>query len=121
MAKRVVFLFVAWSFIYLLPTNLVGSFEFGVLGPIKKIAWNVHSAALRPWTTLMQGTKEHLWYLMGLFCSLSITAVLISYGQRRPLGLIAVALYITGLAGNAYSSSPFGFHSQFNFRNGPFF
>ncbi len=121
MAKRVLFLFIAWSFIYLLPTNLFDSFEFGILGPIKKIAWNVHSAALRPWNTLLQGTKEHLWYLMGLLCSLSITAVLVSYGQRSLLVLIAVALYITGLAGSAYSSTPFGLHSQFNFRNGPFF
>jgi surface polysaccharide O-acyltransferase-like enzyme len=121
MAKRILFLFLAWSVIYLLPTNLLASFDFGVLGPVKKVVWNLNSAANRPWNTLFQGTKEHLWYLMGLLCSLSISAVLVWYRQKALLVFVAVAFYITGLAGGAYSTTPVGFHSEFNFRNGPFF
>jgi len=120
-ARRIIFLFFAWSAIYLLPTNLIDSFDFGVLGPVKKIVWHLNSAVSRPWNTIIQGTKEHLWYLVGLLCSMSITALFVWYGQRIFLMIIAIAFYVIGLAGGAYSATPLGFQSEFNFRNGPFF
>jgi surface polysaccharide O-acyltransferase-like enzyme len=41
--------------------------------------------------------------------------------MERVLFFLSVALFIIGLAGGAYADTPIGFHSAFNFRNGPFF
>lgn len=121
MAKRIGVLMLAWSAIYLLPTNLFDSLAYGPVGPIKEIYWNLCSAATKPFSTVMQGTKLHLWFLMALLCSLAIAALFLRYKQERMLIVLAIALYVVGLAGKAYSATPFGFHSEFNFRDGPFF
>lgn len=120
-AKKLVILFLAWSVIYLIPANIIGTFSFGVTGPIKQTYWNFVGALSNPMTTLMQGTKVHLWFLVGLLCSLSISALLLRFNLSRLLAAVAVAFYVLGLAGKAYSDTPLGFHSSFNFRNGPFF
>lgn len=39
----------------------------------------------------------------------------------KELFIIAIVFYIVGVLGKAYSETPIGFLSQFNFRNGPFF
>jgi surface polysaccharide O-acyltransferase-like enzyme len=121
MAKRILTLLVAWSLIYLLPTNLVSSFELGRFGLLKQSYWKVVTMVTRPFDTVMQGTQIHLWFLPGLLCGLVITAFLIRHRQQRLLVVLAIALYLVGLAGKAYGDTPLGFHSAFNFRNGPFF
>lgn len=121
MCKRITFLFIAWSAIYLLPTDIALSFTYGLIGPIKQIYWNLVDAVNNPITTIMVGTKVHLWFLVGLICSLSITAVFVRFKLNRLLVVVAVVLYLIGLAGKAYSDTPIGFHANFNFRNGPFF
>lgn len=121
MAKRIAVLFLVWSAIYLLPTNIIGSLSFGAIGPIKQIYWNLKDAVNSPLVTLMQGTKEHLWFLVALLCGLFISALLLRFNFNRLIVVIAVTLYLVGLAGKAYSDTPLGFHSTFNFRNGPFF
>jgi surface polysaccharide O-acyltransferase-like enzyme len=121
MAKRIAALFLVWSAIYLLPMNIIGSFSFGVIGPIKQIYWNLVNAVNSPLVTLMQGTKVHLWFLVGLLCSLFISALLLRFHFNRLIVVVAVTLYLVGLAGKAYSDTPLGFHANFNFRNGPFF
>ena len=121
MARRIALLFVAWSMIYLLPMNIADSFSYGAIGPIKVVYWNLANAAANPLETLMQGTKVHLWFLIALLCSLIISAAMIRFGLIRLLVLVAVVLYLTGLAGKAYRDTPIGFHMDFNFRNGPFF
>lgn len=121
MLKRIAFLFFVWSAIYLLPTNLFEAFQYGPLGPVKQVYWNAVTAVSNPLDTVMQGTKEHLWFLMGLLWSLAISAVLLRYKQTWLLLPLAIALYVIGLTGKAYSDSPLGFQIDFNFRNGPFF
>jgi surface polysaccharide O-acyltransferase-like enzyme len=121
MAKRIIVLLVAWSIIYLFPTNIVASFALGNFGPIKQFYWNVMSVVENPLGTMLRGTKLHLWFLPGLLCALIISAVLIRYRQQRLLFVLSIALYLIGLAGKAYSDTPFGFNSDFNFRYGPFF
>jgi surface polysaccharide O-acyltransferase-like enzyme len=69
----------------------------------------------------MQGVHDHLWFLMGLLCSLAIASVLIRFNLQMLLIAAAVMLYGTALLGGPYSASPLGFHANFNFRNGPFF
>jgi surface polysaccharide O-acyltransferase-like enzyme len=121
MAKRIAFLFVAWSTIYLLPANIYDAFSYGNLGPIKLIYWNLATALSHPLTTVVQGTKTHLWFMMSLLLSIIISAVFIRFNLRRALIIVAAALYVIGLAGKAYSDTPIGFHVNFNFRDGPFF
>lgn len=121
MAKRLVVLLVAWSIFYLLPTDIVGSFASGHYGPIKQLYWNVMRVASKPFLTALEGTKMHLWFLPVLLSALLISAFLVRYRQQRLLAGLAVALYLIGLAGKAYSDTPIGFHSEFNFRDGPFF
>lgn len=124
-ARRIAVIFFAWSAIYLLPTNLLKALEYGPLGPIKTIYWNLNWY-LRvliddPVNGFMQGTKGHLWFLMSLLCSLAISAVLLARNMKRTLIALSLILYLIGLFGKAYADTPFGFHSNFNFRNGPFF
>lgn len=121
MAKRIAILFFVWSAIYLLPIDIVDSLSYGAIGPIKQIYWNLGSAANHPLVTLMEGTKVHLWFLVGLLCSLLISALLLRFKFNRFLVVLAVTFYLVGLAGKAYSDTPLGFQTAFNFRNGPFF
>lgn len=121
MAKRVAFIFLAWSLIYLLPLNIVDAFGYGAIGPIKALWWNLLKAVQNPLTTLLAGTKPHLWFLTALLYSLIIAAVFIRRGLIAPLIGLAAVLFAVGLAGKAYADTPIGFHLPFDFRNGPFF
>lgn len=119
--KRIAFIFVAWSAIYLLPMNFFDAFTYGAFELIKQGYWNLVNAASRPLVTLMQGTKVHLWFLVGLLCSLFISALLLRHKLERVLVVVAVAFYSVGLAGKAYSDTPLGIRADFDFRDGPFF
>jgi surface polysaccharide O-acyltransferase-like enzyme len=121
MGKRLLFLFAAWSVIYIFPTNLSELPAPGVVGVLKQAYWNVASVVRAPFSASLQGTKRHLWFLIALFWSLLISTVLLRYGRERTLMLAALGLYLAGLAGKAYSDTPLGFYTDFNFRNGPFF
>jgi surface polysaccharide O-acyltransferase-like enzyme len=121
MAKRIAIVFLAWSAIYLLPMNIGDALAQGPAGPLRQVYWNLASTMSRPLDAIFQGTKGHLWFLMGLLCSILISALLLRFKQTRLLVLLAIALYLAGLSGKAYSDTPLGFDSAFNFRNGPFF
>lgn len=121
MVKRILFIFVVWSLVYLLPTNFFDSFNYGIAGPIKRIYWNLRDAFNDPLTTLMQGTRIHLWFLVGLISSVSISALILQLNQKYLLIIVAIAFYVLGLAGMAYRDTPLGFYTSFNLRNGPFF
>lgn len=121
MAKRIGFVFLAWSAIYLFPTNIADAFAHGPVGLARQVYWNLASTMSRPANTIFQGTKGHLWFLNGLLCSIGISALLLRHERKRLLVALALALYAIGLAGKAYSDTPLGFDIGFNFRNGPFF
>jgi surface polysaccharide O-acyltransferase-like enzyme len=121
MLKRVAFLFIGWSAIYLLPTNIFDTFAYGPLGPVRQLYWNIDTVVTKPIDTLMQGSKVHLWFLMALMWSLCISAIILRYKQTWLLISLSILLYSIGLAGKAYSSSALGFYVDFNLRNGPFF
>ena len=120
-AKRICYMFLAWSAIYLLPWNIYDSLRYGPTGPIKGIYWNICNAITDPLTTVMEGTKSHLWFLVGLLCSLLVSALFIRLRQLRLLIVLALVFYTIALLGKPYSCSVLGFHVNFNFRNGPFF
>lgn len=121
MAKKIFTIFFAWSVIYLLPTNLFDTFQYGALGPLKQIYWNVASLFNHPVRTAMEGAKVHLWFLVSLLFCLAICAILVARKMKKSLIGLSIALYGIGLLGKAYADSPIGFHSEFNFRDGPFF
>ena len=121
MMKKIAILLLFWSAVYLIPMSNFDLLSGGVTGFIKQIYWNILAAEKQPLITLMQGTKVHLWFLVALLCSLAISALLLRFKFKRLLVVVALVLYCIGLAGKAYSDTPLGFHSDFNFRYGPFF
>lgn len=121
LSKRLLVLFCSWSLIYIFPWNAAESFDFGSFGPLKQLYWNIGSSINHPLRTLLEGTGIHLWFLMGLLCSVIISALLLRLRMGFALAPLAVLLYAVGLAGKAYRDTPIGFHVDFNFRDGPFF
>lgn len=121
MLKRISYLFIFWSLIYLLPTNILEAIDYGWTGPLKRFYWNIQRVMTHPMDLLFQGTKIHLWFLAGLLWSVAISWIFVSQNKKISLILLALLLYIVGLAGKAYSTSPLGFQVDFDFRNGPFF
>jgi surface polysaccharide O-acyltransferase-like enzyme len=121
MAKRLALIFLAWSLFYLLPTDIVGAFQLGLIGPLKVIYWNVSHVIHSPLSTLLQGTKGHLWFLPSLLFCLLLSWVMLQRDMQRSLLALALLLYGIGLLGKAYADTPIGFHVDFNFRDGPFF
>ncbi len=120
MAKRILFLFVAWSAIYLFPLKHVPDIAKPIL-MIKDVYWNFVELAAYPVTLIMEGTKVHLWFLAGLLCSITICSTLVRYNRINTLVALSVLLYAVGLLAKAYSLTPLGFHTAFNTRDGPFF
>ena len=121
MLKRILILFLAWSAIYILPTNIIDSFIYGIWGPFQVIHNNVMNVVTNPFAILIGGTKIHLWFLSVLLLSLLIAAIFIYFNFDNLLIIIAIILFLIGLTGKAYSDTAIGFHSSFDFRNGPFF
>lgn len=120
-AKKIIIIFLAWSFIFLIFCNLYAIKTSGVLGFIKSMYWYLANIAENPIVLIMEGTFGHLWFLMSLLCALLITAFFIFWGYHKSLIIIALTLYFIGLFGKAYSGTPIGIEMDFNTRNGPFF
>lgn len=121
MSKRILIIFVAWSFIYLLPLNLGAIYEYGALGPIKVVYWNISDLIQHPVNLLMQGTQIHLWFLMGLLNAIFLSAIFLYKKQIKGLIILSIVLYIFGVLAKAYTDTPIGIDIEFNTRNGPFF
>jgi len=121
MAKRIIIIFVAWCFIYLLPYNFNYIYEYGVWGTIKVSYWHIRDLIQYPLTLLMQGTKNHLWYLVGLLCAILISTFFAQIKQIKMLVILSIFLYLFGVLAKSYVDTPMGIHLDFNTRNGPFF
>jgi len=122
MAFRIGLIFLAWSFIYLLPFNNISAFfEYGMLGPLKMAYWKLTNLLQEPSNLLFQGTSVHLWFLMGLLYALFISFIFIQRKAEKELLVFASILYIIGVLLKSYADTPLGFHVEFNTRNGPFF
>lgn len=120
LSKRVFQIFVIWSLVYLLAPVGDAYQKFGILGNAKVFYWSLgyDGGVLR---FIFEGTKVHLWFLPGLICSALISGCILQYRGNAVLITVAFALYLVGLSGSAYATSPLGFHSGFTFRDGPFF
>ena len=121
MAARLLLIFVAWSIIYLLPYNLSAIIELGPLGPFEQAFWRGYNLLHDPQRLLFEGSKVHLWFLVGLLCALLISHAMIALGAGMALPGLALVLYVVGVLGGAYASTPLGLSMDFDTRNGPFF
>jgi surface polysaccharide O-acyltransferase-like enzyme len=121
MVKRLAFVFLAWSFVYILPYNYTAVFEYGLLGPLKLAYWKIVSLSKDPVDVLLQGTKVHLWFLEALVCCLLIAAGFVAKKNVRGLMATSVAFYVLGVLGGAYIRTPLGIDLRCGTRNGPFF
>lgn len=121
MANRILVIFGVWSTFYALPYNVAEIPQLGVLGYLKNAYWSVLSLLRHPVVAVLQGTKSHLWFLMALLFPLGLGSLLVRLRRPGLLVVLAVVLYVIGLLGKAYADTPFGIHTDFNTRNGPFF
>lgn len=121
-SKRALLVFVFWSLLYGIDNSVRIIRHDGITSLVKlviSIVYPLHPLGFV--NSLFQGTKYHLWFLPALAIAALISGALLSRRRECMLFVLAVALFVVGLGGSAYSGSPFGFTANFNFRNGPFF
>jgi len=121
LAKRLMIILAAWSFIYLLPYNIGSVIELGWTGPFREAYWNIISVLSAPWRLLLQGTKYHLWFLAALLYALAIATYFVAKGWHQALVAVAAVLFIAALLMTAYAPTPLGMSTVLEARNGPFF
>ena len=119
--RRLLFLFAAWSVIYLLPYNVSCLYAPGSPGPVEISRRIVADAVSNPLRFLLVGTAMHLWFLVALACAVAVSALFLRSGAVRSLFALSVALYVFGLLARAYSVTPLGIGLDFDTRTGPFF
>jgi surface polysaccharide O-acyltransferase-like enzyme len=120
-SKRVIMIFLFWSLIYAIGPSLYVIRREGIDSLLMNWLSIVYPFdLLRFLTAVLQGTKNHLWFLPALAMATLISGALLARGRELTLFALAISLFAVGLAGTAYSDAPYGFTSNFNFRNGPF-
>ena len=122
--KRLGLIWLFFSMVYIIPYDLFSAFEYGVVGPVKVVYWNLENIISDPVRLVFEGSKGHLWFLVSLANSVFITTLFLQYWKSNPLLpliIVSVALYIFGLLAKSYSETPLGLSIDFNTRNGPFF
>lgn len=119
--NRILRLFGFWSVFYLFPWNFFDTFQYGWLGPLKQVWWNLRDHLQSPIDFLMEGGKEHLWFLSSLMQSMLLSYLFLRLGLWWALAVTVVFLYSIALLAGLYSGAPWGVRVDFNFRNGPFF
>jgi surface polysaccharide O-acyltransferase-like enzyme len=121
-SKRALLVFLFWSLLYGIDNSVKIIRHDGVsilFKVVVSIVYPLHPLGFV--NSVLQGTKYHLWFLPALAIAALISGALLSRRRECMLFVLAVALFVVGLAGSAYAGSPFGFTANFNFRNGPFF
>jgi surface polysaccharide O-acyltransferase-like enzyme len=116
---RLLAVFVFWSLAYVLVPphmSIVKQHHY----------WEFTSARILamlqdPMALVFEGTRGHLWFIVSLALAVWEIALLAKIGQLRKLPYLAALLYVVGLLGGSYATSPLGLDLHFNTRNGPFF
>ncbi len=123
-ATRLGLLFVAWTVIYATPYTQAFSFPVQsdtAFNFIKQTYWNLLNLSSHPLIFMLEGSKSHLWFLPSLLICLSISSVFVKRNCAPALIIVSILLYITGVLGKSYSSTPYGIDININTRDGPFF
>jgi len=119
--KRALLIFCFWSLIYAAAESVRLGQEGGMRSVVARMVSVVHPFhPLGFVNSVLEGTKTHLWFLPSLAMAASISGALLARRRERTLFVLAIVLFALGLAGSAYSQTPYGFTVNFNFWNGPF-
>ena len=116
--KRLLFLLVAWSLIYLiLPSDWETLLKVGYL---EHTASKLRPLLDSPWRLVLEGGRVHLWFLSSLICGVVLLTLFSQGGRILALVVFSSLLFAVGLLGSSYSLTPLGLHLPFYPRNGPF-
>lgn len=122
LSKRALVIFCFWSLLYGIELVIRLIRHEGISSTVEAMASVVYPfEPLGFVNSVLQGPVYHLWFLPALAVAAVISGAFLSRGNERLLMVLAIALFVVGLAGSAYAQSPCGFIVNFNFRNGPFF
>ena len=122
-SRRISLALLFWCVIYLVSFgSLVSSFsELGFIGPVKDTYRHIVSLTQDPLTLAFRGTQGHLWFLISIIISITISSFFIYKKWIKRLILISIVLYVFGVFSKSYIDTPLGIDLDFNSRNGPFF
>jgi len=117
--KRLLRLFCIWTFIYAFtsPHWLSDIKQYGFFQPL---IGNITTIIQHPFNFFMTGTNENLWYFPALIIALTILSIFVFLRIERYIIPFGFILYLTALLGKSYSVLPFGYHVDFEMRQGPF-
>lgn len=122
-AKRITYLYLFWSAIYLIPYDITRIIDHGLAGPIGEVWWTIKTIIKNPTLLVTQGTKSHTWFLASLIYSIYICAFLIKKNSHITLIVTSILFYAYSVLSQAYLDTPLEIRVNdcFNTRNGPFF
>ncbi len=120
MSKRLLLPFLIWSVLYVVLPTAVDLDAMRTYGYQTVVHGKVDALLAHPWALALEGGKVHLWFLVALFCAVTLATLL--YVLRRPGALLPLGLilYGVGLLGGPYAGLVPGFHIGINTRDGPF-
>lgn len=122
-------LFVLWSLFYIFVADgAISEYtHYGILSPLKICYWNCQHLLLGRgslWKGVLDifldGTKYHLWFLMGLVWAATITAILVKLKRESWLIWVGLTLYVFQALVTILSETSIGFSLPFNVIHGPF-
>ncbi|MBF0318520.1 MAG: acyltransferase [Nitrospirae bacterium] len=128
---RLLYVYVFWSMFYLLIPHSsyteifppIDASIYGRHGLIKgellAIAGNVGHTTMGQ--IVFAGVSKHLWFFPSLIMSIMVVFICHKNNLGKYLMPVAIALYVVGLLGGAWSVFSFGVDFTFNTRSGHFF
>jgi hypothetical protein len=118
--KKLLYIFFVWSLIYaVIPTNFIYKFiKFGMLNSIYgQLKYTYDWAMNNKLDFVLNGTKPHLWFLIACLTGLAISSFFCKHRIDRFLIPFGIGLYLIGLMGGSYSTSPIGLSLPLNTLN----
>lgn len=116
--KKITFLFVIWSLIYLFPFNFYG---MSIQAIYLSLYENIMMAFNHPLNILLHGTSGHLWFLSGLVFCLIVSSLFAYFKCFKLLIFISLLLYTIGVVIRVYYASIEGLSESISIPNIPFF
>ena len=116
-AIRLILPFLFWALFYAIVPPFVSGEPDGILNAIKTHLLNI---LLHPREFAFYGFVYHLWFLSSLFQALLILSVCLRYGNLLYAVVMGAIYYGIELLGGLYAVAPWGFHTNFDMKEGPF-